>query len=291
MGYAQHLARACLPRPVRNWLRAPGKTLAWAADELRYAVGAVRPVEMRPGWTVRCHPAAYRFSYHAQLADLDQVAEFDAFIAHCRPGMVFLDVGAHFGLFSLAALHFGGGDARALAVDPSPTACRMTRLQARLNGHGGRLPVLQAAVSDRPGTQYMVTEGVATGGYYSCRGHGYPASERTLTLAVSLDELVRVSGAVPTHVKIDVEGHEAAVLRGGRRLLSGGAAPLLFLELHNRMVREEGGDPSGTLELLKGFGYDSYTIDGSPLTEAKALGPPVVRILARKAGRGPGGPP
>ena len=47
---------------------------------------------------------------------------------------------------------------------------------------------------------------------------------------LTLDRLETVIGRAPTPVKIDVEGHEVNVLRGGSRILSGDEAPALCLE-------------------------------------------------------------
>ena len=85
---------------------------------------------MRPGWLITCHPAAYRCAYHLQINDPEQVLEFDNFIDNSFQGMVLFDVGAHFGLFSLAALHYGGPGSRAIAVDPSPIAVRFLKYVA-----------------------------------------------------------------------------------------------------------------------------------------------------------------
>ena len=75
---------------------------------------------VREGWTVRCHPiSARQFALFRTDDALRQ--ELTSFVAHCRPGMRLLDVGASHGLFSLAALHFGGQTARVVAVDPSET--------------------------------------------------------------------------------------------------------------------------------------------------------------------------
>jgi len=101
------IVRKLIPRTVRNWLRSPTATVHFVWDEL-CAFGGAMDLELRSGWHVQCHPAAYR-QYLFQIRDPDQTAEFDSFIATCRRGMRFLDVGASFGIFSLAALHYGGG--------------------------------------------------------------------------------------------------------------------------------------------------------------------------------------
>ena len=90
-------------------------------------------VQIRHGWSLVCHPAAQRFAYFAQNNDQDQIAEFDSFLREITPDAVLIDIGAHFGLFSLAVLHYGGPKAISVAVDPSPMAVRFIKTQAELN--------------------------------------------------------------------------------------------------------------------------------------------------------------
>jgi FkbM family methyltransferase len=274
--------RALLPRAVRNWVRAPRKSLSWGWGELRYLLGAREVVELRPGWPLVCHPLAYGRAYHEQREDPAQVAELDTFIAHCRPGMVLFDIGAHFGLFSLAALHYGGPDARAVAVDPSPVAARMTAIQARLNGVADRLQVIQACACDSLGTRPMVAVGVLAGGHFVAPSQGHTRRETTVTPATTLDELARQTGLRPTHLKIDVEGQEESVLRGSLALLAGEPAPVLFLELHAALIREGGGDPAAVLSLLEENGYAAEGSDGVRLSEEALLSRPLTRFVARR---------
>lgn len=283
MEVIKQLLRATIPRNVRNWLRSPTRSLEWAWDEVRYAVGSNKVLEIRPGWSLVCHPASYRGAYQAQDADPDQIAEFDNFIRNSSPGMLLFDIGAHFGLFSLAALHYGGSDARSIAVDPSPMAVRFTKLQATLNHVSDRLQVVQASAGDCSGWQDMVAVGVLASGYYVAPSKEHSAGELTKTREITLDELAREFGVAPTHIKIDVEGYEAAVLRGAETILARSPAPLLFIELHNEIIREGGGNPADTLALLRGYGYKAFTVDHHPIDEAAILSRSLVRIVASKS--------
>jgi FkbM family methyltransferase len=237
---------------------------------------------MRPDWRLLCHPAAYRFGYQFQVKDPVQLAELDGFISACRSGMVLFDIGAHFGLFSLAALHYGGALSRAIAVDPSPMATRMMRIQSRLNSDltAGRLRVVQACVCDHAGYEPMVAIGILAGGYFSAPNRDHPSTEVTHAAAITLDALVEQFSVQPTHVKIDVEGFEAAVLRGGHRLLSQRRSPILFIELHNQMIREREGNPEESLQLLRHHGYSTYAVGGTQLDQGSILSRPLVRISA-----------
>lgn len=282
MTFAKRIVRAFIPRSIRNWLRSPTMSAQWAWCGIIHAVKVNRRAQIRPDWSLLCHPAAYRFSYYAQNVDAEQIAEFDGFISACRPGMVFFDIGAHFGLFSLAAVHYGGDTAKAIAVDPSPTASRITRVQAQLNNVADRLHVVQASVGDKVGWENMVAVGVLSAGYFIAPSKDHHTSELTRTQATTLDRLAHDFKTSPTHIKIDVEGHEATVLRGAQHLLSKTEAPLLFIELHNQMVREHDGDPKQTLTLLKGFGYEIFAVDGTLLDEATILNSSLIRIVAKK---------
>lgn len=285
MSAAKSMIRVLVPRSLRNWLRSPARSTAWMWNKVRYSLGQVQTIEIRPGWALRSHPAAYRFSYTAQIDDPEQRAEIDGFIATATAGMVLFDIGAHFGLFSLAALHYGGREAVAFAVDPSPAATEMMRTQARINGLQERMHIVEAAVGDQVGEQAMISVGVLSSGYFIPPTKNHPETELTRTAAITVDQLAKQAGVKPTHVKIDVEGFEAAVVRGAKQVLSDSPAPVVFIEIHNKMVREREGDPAEALGLLEELGYEFLTVDGAPIERRAILEPDVVRIMARRTAR------
>ena len=276
------LVRSFVPRDVRNWARSPADSAKWVWDEIKFASGVKKFVQLRPGWSLTCHPAAYRCAYHLQINDPEQVAEFDGFINSSAQGMVLFDIGAHFGLFSLAALHYGGQRAKAIAVDPSPVAVRFLKVHAELNGVAERLQVVQASVNEQAGWRNMVAVGVLASGFYVAPSKNHSAREVIRTRATSLDELAEEFNVVPTHIKIDVEGDEEAVLRGGKQLLSQVQAPALFIELHNQLVCERGSRPADTLLTLRAYGYQTFTVDSCAIDDATILSKPLIRVIAKK---------
>jgi FkbM family methyltransferase len=274
------VTRRLVPRAARNWLRAPSLSVEWLADEARHALGRDPVVRLRPEWPLRCHPAALRRTFLPAVADPDQALELSGFIAACVPGMRLFDAGAHFGLFTLAALHYGGNAARAVAVDPSPAATRMLRIHADLNGITNRVTIVEAALGSRVGRTLLVPVGVIAAGYYVPAEPGGAAEARSVT-ALTLDSLAERHG-VPTHVKIDVEGLEADVLAGARTVLAHKSAPILFVELHNQMVRERGADPDQAVESLAAAGYGLFDLDGRPANAREVVKRPLTRIVARR---------
>ena len=276
----KNIVRATVPRDVRNWLRSPAKTAEWLWDSVRFSFGNTRTLHFPSGHSIICHPHAYKVFYLAQIEDASQREEFRNFELHCSDKMVLFDVGAHYGVFSLAAAQVGG---TAIAVDPSPTALEMIAIESVLNGCGDRVQLLQAAVSDTNGVMSMLSSGVFSAGYFKVV-RDRSNRDLTKTQAVTIDQIV-VNYGVPTHIKIDVEGHEAAVLRGAKETLSR-YSPLLFLELHNEMIRSEGGDPGSSLDELAKLGYAPRRFDGKILSRSDILGQAIIRCLASR--RNPG---
>ncbi|MBM4104737.1 MAG: FkbM family methyltransferase [Phycisphaerae bacterium] len=130
-------------------------------------------------------------------------------------GRTMLDVGANAGLHALCGR---STFARVHAFEPNPTtAARLVR-NISMSGAEEHVRVHRVALSDRSGTASISVE----------RGHSgasrLGADSPQDSVAVPLDTLDAVAdreGFVEVDlVKIDVEGHEAAVVRGGRRLLA-----------------------------------------------------------------------
>jgi FkbM family methyltransferase len=268
--------RAVVPHSVRNSLRSPWRSAAWLWDSAAYSLGRTKAIELAPGWNLICHPHFYKVVHSAQLADSEQSEEFRNFFARCSEKMFLFDIGAHFGVFSLAAAHRGG---RAVAVDPSPTAIDMITVETKLNRCADRVHTLQAAVSDATGDMSLLSSGPFSEGYFKVV-RGRMERDLTKTHAVTLDQMASEFGT-PTHIKIDVEGHEASVLEGARKLLAE-KSPFLFLELHNDMISEEGGDPAEALNILDSLGYQVHGPDGDAMTRNAILRLPIVRVTAER---------
>ncbi len=248
--------RSIVPRNARNWLRSPRKSMEWLWDSVSFSIGATKELALLPDWRVICHPRVYKVFSLSQLTDPDQSEEFRNFVRYCDASMCLFDIGASYGAFSLVAAHFGG---TAIAVEPSPIATRFIRVECQLNGFGEKIRVVEACAGEMIGEVEMLSSGVFSDGYFRM-APGRLRSELTKTRAVTIDQLADQFGP-PTHIKIDVEGYEAAVLRGAKRTITN-LSPLLFLELHNEMIRTDGGDPARVLDDLREMKYEELSING-----------------------------
>lgn len=266
---AASFIRAIVPRPLRNWARSPRKSASWIWDEVAFRIGRKKRISMPKGLSLKCPPRAYSVFLDAQINDPEQADEFKQFLSHCRRGMVLFDVGCHFGIFSLATSHLGG---IALAVDPSTIATRMVKRLMQLNEECRNINILRAAVSDKSGSIGLLDSGVFSDGYFRFEEGRNDATEVS---AVTIDELVPKYGP-PTHLKIDVEGHELEALRGARSTLET-HKPLVFLELHSEMIRDKGKNPDEVLDELRYHGYTLFELSGFFFSLDER---PLVRMIA-----------
>lgn len=270
-----------MPRRVRNWLRSPRASLRWIGEAALDALVGPVGFDVRAGWRLAC-PRAARRAYRAHVVDPEQAAELDAFIATCRGPVRLFDVGAHFGLFSFAALRYGAAGSRAVSVEPSPVAARMLRRVAVANGVADRLEVVRAAAGAEVGRLGMVDVGVQAAGYFIPADAAHPAAEQSAVPLVTVDALALRFG-VPTHLKVDVEGSEEAVLRGALTVLRSAEPPLLFLECHLRMLRERGGAaPAAAVDLLASLGFAIYDTNHRIWDREELLHRDLVRVIARR---------
>jgi FkbM family methyltransferase len=147
-------------------------------------------------------------------------------VAHLREGSVFLDVGAHVGLvaFQVAALAHAKGIA-IHAFEPHPDAARRLRVNQGLNPYL-TVRVNECALAEQTGNVALNlrTHAVERGG-----GESEDTAEvRALTLDDYLDNAGIDNADV---VKIDVEGHELAVLKGAGRALAEGRIGHVVVEM------------------------------------------------------------
>lgn len=163
--------------------------------------------------------------------------EYAAFRAAARPGGVALDVGANVGAYALLFGGWVGAGGQVFAFEPSARAFEGLSAHVALNGLGGVVRPVRAAVSDREGRAALAAEGHhGTSRLASTAGEGTETVE-----TVTIDQFCAREHIVPTLIKIDVEGWELEALRGARDTIArGGGGLALFVEMHPTAWRERG---------------------------------------------------
>jgi len=224
---------------LRAWRRFPwpgGRGRDRAKGMLTRHVRPPRAVPTRAGWlalehgedSLERHILATGTHWETQVVAL-LTADRDALA-----GATAMDVGGHVGFYALLLADLVGSEGRVVAVEAHDELCGRMRW-ARDRNERPWLEVVHGAASDHAGTLTM--------GLDPDRGHTTTAGEAAATFTV---EAFRLDDWMATHdlsdpelVLMDIEGGEAAALRGLEPVLRR-AAPDLLIEVHPEQLRDLG---------------------------------------------------
>ena len=153
------------------------------------------------------------------------------------PGSTVWDVGANVGLFTFASAARAGSSGSVLAIEPDVWLAQLLNRSARRisRQHSAAAPVkvLCASISSRNGVgELEIAERARASNHLSgISGSTQSGGHRQLqpTVVLTLDSLLE-NFPPPAVVKIDVESHEAEVLRGAANLLQQ-VRPALWCEV------------------------------------------------------------
>lgn len=179
-----------------------------------------------------------------------------AFSECLKPGDTFIDVGAHFGIWSAFASKLVGPIGRVIACEPSPA---FKVLQSHI-GDRANVRLRNVVVGATEGNVVFHAQGFSTSGsmhpdvtdinrYYL---QHVPVTKINVPM-ISLDQLVVAEGAHPSLIKIDVEGFEHEVLRGATRLLTAGAN--FIIEIHPPQLNIFCSSAEDVVHMLESFSY------------------------------------
>ena len=229
------LAQRSGPNPMMN----PEKTIELqAADGWAAIPSSLKRLDGKPRFSVN-FPIALAADVGAQHLILNETGAGyepptrDLIERTLQRGDVFVDVGAHWGFFSLQAASHPCGDIAVVAFEPDvANAATLTENVGR-NGLAEAVTVVCAACGDKNELAPLIAN--STMGH-SIRGVGLGLRARGPARWVPV---VTLDGALPSLpplaerrivLKIDAEGFEPNVILGARSLLAGGRIALVVWE-------------------------------------------------------------
>ena len=169
------------------------------------------------------------------------------FRALVKPGDMVFDIGANIGYHLVLFSSLAGETGLVFGFEPQPVL--LANLRRTVNG----LPntrLLECALSDAPGE---ITFHIPDHGYHMLASMGDPgvASRKVACQALRLDDLW-MSRAIPLpdFIKIDVEGAEPLVFRGGEEMLNREDAPIIFFEQWQEAARRIGFSGTAAADFL-----------------------------------------
>jgi FkbM family methyltransferase len=286
------IVRACnalaIPRPLRCW---PGWVLG-AGDYKAHPPTLIRLLLWR-AFSSKTSNSPFIIKWHNGIRILAypkvqtclalfvtgfyEPNEFSFLNRILRPGMVFIDIGANLGLYSLFASTLVGEEGTVLAIEPSEREFQRLKMNAELN-HGRNIRLLQIGLSNESSERNLriadeVHSGHNTFGHFAYTGVQQEGQQRARVQR--LDDLVRKEGYKRVDViKIDAEGHELFVLQGAVETIKQ-FKPTLFVELFDRSLSLQGCTSDQVWDFLIQMGYQIYQFDavtGLPVLAEKKQG-------------------
>jgi FkbM family methyltransferase len=290
---------ATIPRRMEVLLKRP--------DFRRNPLTAIwRRVLWKTRWLVTTRPCPVTLSRGIKMAlpnggaaaliyyqGVSEPETADFVLKFLKPGMVFLDVGAHVGEYTLLAARAVGSIGEVHVFEANPEMCDLLRHNIRLNGLS-HVSVNQCAVSDQDGEmefEVYAEPSVCALKVQSCSAQA-DARRRTAVKVLRVPSLrmnqylLRVKRKVDL-VKIDVEGAELLVFRGATDLLAlpRNQSPTFIFEYEADNYARFG-HPAGELfDLLRRNGFGIWRYNGTARLDpfdCKLLSGGTVNLVASK---------
>lgn len=178
-------------------------------------------------------------------------------------GDVFVDIGAHVGYHAALAASLVGPGGRVFAFEADPE--NFSRLRENLAVFSWATALNQAVWSSSG------TVGFERSSQPSESGWGTLTSVRDLRTgdhltmtAISLDDWIRANDVHVSAVKVDAEGSEVGILRGGREFLRR-TRPVLIVEANDILLRQAQASTVELTDILRSGGFEIFTLSDESL--------------------------
>jgi FkbM family methyltransferase len=203
-----------------------------------------------------------------------------------RPGMVFVDVGANDGYYTLFAARRVGPAGRVVAAEPSSR--ERAHLQRNLGRNGlDNVAVIPAAIGAISGLADLHLAHGVHAGHNTLGGFAHDDVVRASLERVRIEPLdaviARLGLARVDFVKIDVEGAEARVIAGAANVLKA-MRPTMLIEVNDKALRAQGNCADSLIGTLRAelryeiFVFSAVTGLLEPRREGEPLSANVVAV-------------
>ena len=181
-----------------------------------------------------------------------------AWVESLPPDACFWDIGANIGAFSLYAARMPG--VKILSFEPAASSYAALIRNIEINGMDDRISAYCLAFCNS--TQLDVLNMEQTEAGHSMHGFGTTLNAydqainpqfRQASIGYSLDDFVRIfNPPSPTHLKLDVDGIEAEILRGGSETFESASLVSAIVEIMGELGSERNRE---IIRLMDDYGF------------------------------------
>lgn len=173
-------------------------------------------------------------------------------------GDILFDIGANIGLYSIYAAKKGN---RVVAFEPESQNYALINKNFYLNQIAENAMCLNIALADSDTLDYLYIPQFIAGGALNNFGEAkdwqhkeFVPSFKQGVLAFSLDSFLRqYPQHFPNHIKVDVDGIEAKIIRGAEQTLRDKRVKSVLIEINEALPED-----IATAEFIRACGYSSY---------------------------------
>jgi FkbM family methyltransferase len=185
-------------------------------------------------------------------------------LACLREGMTYIDVGAHFGFFTLLGSYLVGDKGQVISFEPTPSTYQ--QLLRNIEGRSN-VRAYNYAILDREGEVTIKDYGLRYCAWNSLsnprdKGWGLKAKKHIQVQAQQIDKFMDMNHGINL-VKIDVESTEMPVLRGMEQTIRN-HRPALIIEVGDFETNNTSSSRK-IVQLLLEWGYSPYEINGDEI--------------------------
>ena len=169
-----------------------------------------------------------------------------------KKGDAVVDIGANIGYHTVFFSDWAGKRGRVFAFEPEPKNCALLKRNCAANGCGNVI-LERRALCEKAGKMRLFLREDHKGAHSLYSRPGLSGS--TEIECATLDEYFYKKGIRIDFIKMDVEGAEPAVIRGGLKFFESGKNLKGMLEFNPFMLKKAGEESLDFIKLLQGLGY------------------------------------
>lgn len=195
-----------------------------------------------------------RYAYHYVDQDYENFS-LDLLDRIVEAGGTSIDIGAHYGIYSLLAAK---KSKKVYAFEPVPENFKILEKNIKDNKFSSVIQPINKAVSDKAGkVNFNITWASDSAGFYQ-----HPNAEVIRTIDVEMNSVDNELNNLKdiSFIKIDTEGHEVHVLNGLKKTLKDNKQAKLLIEFNPGCLRNAGFESKDLLQKIQDLGYDIFAL-------------------------------